>query len=487
MRLGLLDLALQFLQICDDLLFALPGQLHAVHLLAQLGDLGLDLGQALAGGFVGLLGQRRLFHQVAGQAAFQLVDGLGQRFQLHLQAAGGLVDQVDGLVRELSPRNVAVREPRRRHQSIVADADAVVDLVALFQAAQDRHRVVHRRLAHEYRLKPSLQRLVLLDALAVFVERRGADAAQIAARQGRLEHVGRVDRALGRARADQGVQLVDEEDDLALGRRDLLQHRLEPVLELAAKLGARHQRAEIERQDALALERFGHVAGRDPLGDAFDDGGLAHAWLADDDRVVLGAAGKHLQSPAHFFVATDDRVELALAGQLGEIAGVLGQRLVALFSVRIGDPLAAAHLGQRLQNRVAIHARLAQYARGRAEILGQKRQQQVLAGDVLVLEFVGLASCLVEQVFQATAQICLRRSAAHLRLGRKRLVHLAQEPVGICAHLAQHRQGHALFLGQERAQKMLGRDLLMRVLLGHGMRGRKCLLRLDGKFIEPHG
>ena len=237
-----------------------------------------------------------------------MVDWLGQRFQLHLQAAGCLVDQVDGLVRKLSPRYVAVREPRRRHQGIVADADAVVDLVALFQAAQNRHCVVHRWLAHHYRLKPSLQRLVLLDVLAVFVERGGTDAAQIAARQGRLEHVGGVDRALRRAGADQGVQLVDEKNDLAVGRSDLLEYRLEPVLELAAKLGSRHQRAQIERQDALAFERFRHVAGCDPLGDAFHDGGLAHPRLADDDRVVLGAAGEHLQRPSHFFVATDDRV-----------------------------------------------------------------------------------------------------------------------------------------------------------------------------------
>ena len=247
MRLGLLDFALQSLQVGDDLFFALPGQFHAVDPLAQLGDFGLDLGQAVARGLVGLLGQRRLFHQVAGQATFQLVDWLGQRFQLHLQAAGCLVDQIDGLVRKLSPRYVAVREPRRRHQGIVADADAVVDLVALFQAAQNRHCVVHRWLAHQYRLKPALQRLVLLDVLAVFVERGGTDAAQIAARQGRLEHVGGVDRALRRAGADQGVQLVDEKNDLAVGRSDLLEYRFEPVLELAAKLGSRHQRAQIER------------------------------------------------------------------------------------------------------------------------------------------------------------------------------------------------------------------------------------------------
>ena len=44
--------------------------------------------------------------------------------------------------------------------------------------------------------------------------------------------------ALGRAGADDGVHLVDEGDDLALGVGDLLEHGLEPLLELAAVLGA---------------------------------------------------------------------------------------------------------------------------------------------------------------------------------------------------------------------------------------------------------
>jgi len=56
-----------------------------------------------------------------------------------------------------------------------------------------------------------------------------------------------------------------------------------------------------------------------------------------------------------------NRVELALTGQLGQIAGVLGQGLVALFGVGVSHPLAAADVGQGLQDRVAVHPRLAQH------------------------------------------------------------------------------------------------------------------------------
>ena len=46
---------------------------------------------------------------------------------------------------------------------------------------------------------------------------------------------------------------------------------------------------EVERDDALVLEAFGHVAADDALGQAFDDGGLPDPRFTDQDRVVLGA------------------------------------------------------------------------------------------------------------------------------------------------------------------------------------------------------
>ena len=123
-------------------------------------------------------------------------------------------------------------------------------------------------------------------------------------------------RAFGGARADERVQLVDEQDHAALGGRDLLEHGLQALLELAAVLRAGDQRAEIERAAALVAQRLGHVAARDALGDALDDGGLADAGLADEHRVVLGAAAEDLDRAADLLVAADDRIELALLREL---------------------------------------------------------------------------------------------------------------------------------------------------------------------------
>jgi hypothetical protein len=73
--------------------------------------------------------------------------------------------------------------------------------------------------------------------------------------------------------------LVDEEDDAALRVLHLLDHRLEALLELAAVLGARDERADVERDERAADERGGDVAGDDSLREALGDGGLADARL----------------------------------------------------------------------------------------------------------------------------------------------------------------------------------------------------------------
>ena len=138
----------------------------------------------------------------------------------------------------------------------------------------------------------------------------------------------------------------------ARGLGDLLQDRLQPVLELAAVLRAGHQGADVERDELLALQSLGHVAGDDPLGEALDDRRLADAGLADEDRVVLGAAREHLDHAADLLVAADDRVELAAARELGEVARVALQRLVLLLRIRIGHALGPADLDEGLVDRL---------------------------------------------------------------------------------------------------------------------------------------
>ena len=213
--------------------------------------------------------------------------------------------------------------------------------------------------------------------------RGGADALDFAARKRRLQNVGGVQRAFGRAGAHQGVQLVDE-DDGVLVLHQLLHDGLEPLFELAAVLGAGHDQRKVERQDALVGQERRHVALGDALRQAFHDGGLADARLADQHRVVLGAAAEDLHHPLQFVIAADQRVERVVHGGLGQVAAEFRQQR-AFLGPR-GGHLFALRTRQFLADGGEPQAALVQDLGGEALLFAQQAQQQVLGADVLVVQ-----------------------------------------------------------------------------------------------------
>ena len=215
----------------------------------------------------------------------------------------------------------------------------------------------------------------------------------------------------GRARADDGVQLVDERDDLARRVLDVVEDGLEPFLELAAVLRAGDHRTEVQRDDGLVAQALRHVAGDDALGQALDDRGLADAGLADEHRVVLGATAQHLHDATNLVVAPDDRVELALAGALGQVGGVLLQRLVGALGVGAGDAGAAADLDERLAQRLRRGAVSGQQL-GDVGVAGGQADQQVLGRDVLVVHLGGEMLGRGDRGQRFTGQLGLRAGAA---------------------------------------------------------------------------
>src|SRR5919108_399015 len=142
-------------------LLALPLGLHARELLAQVGQLALDLPAPLDRGLVALDGDQLDLELL--DAAVDLVDLGRHRRDLDRDARGGLVDQVDRLVGQEAVGDVAMRERRGGDQRGVRDRDLVVRLVALLQAAQDRDRGLDARLADVDRLEAALERGVILD------------------------------------------------------------------------------------------------------------------------------------------------------------------------------------------------------------------------------------------------------------------------------------------------------------------------------------
>ena len=150
--------------------------------------------------------------------------------------------------------------------------------------------------------------------------------------------------------------------------------------------------------------RLGDVAGDDALGEALDDRGLADAGLADQHRVVLGAARQDLDDAADLVVAADDRVELAVLGGLREVAAELLQRLVLLLGALVGDAVRAADgLDRRRAASLCVAPlRLSDFG-GLAALGAGQREQDVLGRDVLVVELAGLALGEAQDVHQLAA------------------------------------------------------------------------------------
>ena len=121
------------------------------------------------------------------------------------------------------------------------------------------------------------------------------------------------------------VELVDEDDDLGV-LLQLLEDRLQPLLELAAVLGPGHH-AATDRGRGCAGRRAATAHCRSTMRcrEPLDDGGLADAGLAEQHRVVLGAAQEDLDDAVDLVLAADQRVEAARRRELGEVPGELAE------------------------------------------------------------------------------------------------------------------------------------------------------------------
>ena len=83
-----------------------------------------------------------------------------------------------------------------------------------------------------------------------------------------------------------------------------------PTARSAANTNAR-------REKLLIAQAFRHIAIDNAERKAFDDGGFADAWLADQYRIVLRAPRQYLNGSPDFFVAADHRIEFSSASGVG--------------------------------------------------------------------------------------------------------------------------------------------------------------------------
>ena len=189
-------------------------------LLLQLGDFDIDLGDALLAvdAEIAVAHKRRLLAFAGRDRDARVLDHRRHRALADRDARAGRVEQAHGFVGQLAGRNIAVRQVDGGDDGGIGNAHLVMLLHRAENAAQHDRSSAHIGLADLDRLEPPRQRRVLFDILAVFRPGRGGDGAQRAACQRRLEQIGGIAGAGRAAGADQGVGLVDEQDDRASAR-----------------------------------------------------------------------------------------------------------------------------------------------------------------------------------------------------------------------------------------------------------------------------
>ena len=365
----------------------------------------------------------------------------------------------------------------------VGDVHGVVQLVAFFQATQNGHRALHVRFVHQHLLEAPFQRRVLLDVLAVLVQRSGADAVQLAARQRGFQHVAGVHRALGLARAHHRVQLVDEQDHATALFAELVQHGFQAFFELAAELRAGDERTHVERQNALVLEALRHFAVEDALRQSLHDGGLAHARLADEHRIVLGAALQHLHRAANLLVAANHRIERAGLGAFGEIDGVLGERLAGVFGAGVAYRLAVAGGIHRLLETRHVEAGGAQGVLRRAAGVAHRRQDQ-LRGNKAVAALLRRPIRQIQDAGELRRRGYLAGGLADARQILQAGLHVAAQAGAIHAGAPQQAIDAAIF--QQCGQHV--QRFHRRMVASHRQRLRRRQRRLQTRceFVQGH-
>ena len=206
-----------------------------------------------------------------------------------MHTAAHLVQRVDGLVRKVTVCDVPTRERHTRLNGRIGVLDAVVFLVLVFDVVEDLDGLFDaRRLDHDL-LEATFQGAIFFDVLTVFIQGGGANALYLATRKRGLEHVGSVQRTACTSGANNGVDFVDEQNDV---RRllQLVHHGLHAFLELASVLGACHQGCNVQRDNALVEEHAADLFLHDAKGQTFRNRTFSHSGFAHQDGIVLFAA-----------------------------------------------------------------------------------------------------------------------------------------------------------------------------------------------------
>ena len=194
-----------------------------------------------------------LFYLQLPYSAVEIVDRLGDGIHLQAQFGRSLIYKVYGLIGQEPVCYIPMAKVDSGYKGIIFYTHLVVILVLLLKAPQDRNRLAHTGLIYHHHLETALQGFVGLEVFLILVQGCRADGSEFSAGKRRFKNIGGVHSARSLSRTHQGVNLVYEKNNLAVGRNNLLYYALKTLLELALILCSGDERSHIKRVNSFVL------------------------------------------------------------------------------------------------------------------------------------------------------------------------------------------------------------------------------------------
>src|SRR5262249_21743452 len=157
----MIELSLKLLGVRELLFLALPPRREICRALFQGAQFFLEPFEPLLRARIAFFLERLLLDFELYDLAIDRIELLRLGIDLHFERRRGLVDQVDRFMGQKTVGDIAVGQRGRRHKRGIGDANAVVLLVSVLQAAQNGDRILHAGLVDVNWLETSGERGVL--------------------------------------------------------------------------------------------------------------------------------------------------------------------------------------------------------------------------------------------------------------------------------------------------------------------------------------
>ena len=360
----------------------------------------------------------------------------------------------------------------------------MVVLVTLLDTTKNADGIYLVWLIHHHSLESTFQRLILLEVLLILVEGSGTDGSQFTTSQGRLQNVGCIHGTFATASTYQGMNLIDEEDNLAVGIGYLLDDALQTLLELTLVFGTGNQCTHIERIKLLVLQILRYVATDDTLCKSLNDSGFTCTRLTDKDRVVLGSARENLKNSSDFLITTDNRVELAAASLFYQVLGIFFKTLIVLVGTLALHVLTLSQSLDGCGEVLLVGTRILEDS-GSGRVAFEDSEEDRLHADEFISHLLGDVLG-IEQYLVGIAREVWLTGTLHTRQVLHLLLQEHSNLIAVHAQLLEDVVGYIRCLLDDTTEKMHRFDGLLTISLRYVHSGLHRFLRLDCKFVECH-